>query len=150
MTVNVEYNIMWEKQTKLQALVDILNEQPGTDKQNVFSDGPEAVSIDEKRKLVDSLRQFSTMGTELYSQQNLKELTENLNTIVDIASRLVTEYGDVTDKVTAGRHMKLIQEALKVFKQDAACVQQFIKSRSPKEIGNIWKQVLLEKEDFYL
>ena len=122
MTVNVEYNIMWEKQTKLQALVDILNEQPGTDKQNVFGDGPEAVSIDEKRKLVDSLRQFSTMGTELYSQQNLKELTENLNTIVDIASRLVTEYGDVTDKVTAGRHMKLIQEALKVFKQDAEAV----------------------------
>ena len=122
MTVNVEYNIMWEKQIKLQALVDILNEQPGTDKQNVFSDGPEAVSIDEKRKLVDSLRQFSTMGTELYSQQNLKELTENLNTIVDIASRLVTEYGDVTDKVTAGRHMKLIQEALKVFKQDAEAV----------------------------
>lgn len=122
MTVNVEYNIMWEKQSKLQALVDILNEQTGTEKQNVFSDGPEAVSIDEKRKLVDSLRQFSTMGTELYSQQNLKELTENLNTIVDIASRLVTEYGDVTDKVTAGRHMKLIQEALKVFKQDAEAV----------------------------
>lgn len=122
MTVNVEYNIMWEKQTKLQALVDILNEQTGTDKQNVFGDGPEQVSIEEKRKLVDSLRQFSTMGTELYGQQNLKELTENLNTIVDIASRLVTEYGDVTDKVTAGRHMKLIQEALKVFKQDAEAV----------------------------
>ena len=122
MTVNVEYNIMWEKQIKLQALVDILNEQTGTDKQNVFGDGPDQVSIEEKRKLVDSLRQFSTMGTELYGQQNLKELTENLNTIVDIASRLVTEYGDVTDKVTAGRHMKLIQEALKVFKQDAEAV----------------------------
>jgi len=122
MTVNVEYNIMWEKQSKLQALVDILNEQTGTDKQNVFGDGPEQVSIDEKRKLVDSLRQFSTMGTELYGQQNLKELTENLNTIVDIASRLVTEYGDVTDKVTAGRHMKLIQDSLKVFKQDAEAV----------------------------
>lgn len=122
MTVNVEYNNMWEKQTKLQALVDILNEQTGTDKQNVFGDRPDQVSIEEKRKLVDSLSQFSTMGTELYSQQNLKELTENLNTIVDIASRLVTEYGDVTDKVTAGRHMKLIQEALKVFKQDAELV----------------------------
>lgn len=122
MTVNVEYNIMWEKQSKLQALVDILNEQTSTEKQTVFSDGPEKVAVAEKRKLVDSLKQFSTMGTELYSQQNLKELTENLNTIVDIASRLVTEYGDVTDKVTASRHMKLIQEALKVFKQDAEAV----------------------------
>ena len=52
MTVNVEYNIMWEKQSKLQALVDILNEQPSTEKQNVFSDGPEKVAIEEKRKLV--------------------------------------------------------------------------------------------------
>ena len=84
MTVNVEYNIMWEKQSKLQALIDILNEQTSTEKQNVFSDGPDQVSIDEKRKLTDSLRQFSAMGNELYSQQNLKELTENLNTIVDI------------------------------------------------------------------
>ena len=113
---------MWEKGNKLQAIYDILNEQTGTEKQTVFSEGPAEVSIDEKRKLVDSLRQFTAMGTEVYSERNLEELTANLNTIVDIASRLVTEYGDVTDKVTAGRHMKLIQEALKTFKQDAEAV----------------------------
>ena len=113
---------MWEKGIKLQAIVDILNEQSSTEKQTVFSEGPAEVSIDEKRKLVDSLKQFSTMGTEIYGESNLAELTANLNTIVDIASRLVTEYGDVTDKVTASRHMKLIQDALKVFKQDAEAV----------------------------
>jgi hypothetical protein len=113
---------MWEKGIKLQAIVDILNEQSGTEKQTVFSEGPAEVSIDEKRKLVNSLKQFSTMGTEIYGEHNLAELTTNLNTIVDIASRLVTEYGDVTDKVTASRHMKLIQDALKVFKQDAEAV----------------------------
>ena len=114
---------MWEKGIKLQAIVDILNEQSSTEKQTVFSDnGPDEVSIDEKRKLVNSLKQFSMMGTEIYGESNLAELTANLNTIVDIASRLVTEYGDVTDKVTASRHMKLIQDALKVFKQDAEAV----------------------------
>jgi len=118
MTVNVEYNIMWEKQSKLQAIVDILNEQTTT-KQTVFSEAPAAVSIDEKRKLVNSLKEFSQMGIEIYSERNLEELTMNLNTIVDIASRLVVEYGDVTDKVTSSRHMKLIQDALKVFKSDA-------------------------------
>jgi hypothetical protein len=121
MTENAGYN-MWEKGKKLQAIYDILNEQTGTEKQTVFSEGPAEVSIDEKRKLVDSLRQFTAMGTEVYSERNLEELTANLNTIVDIASRLVTEYGDVTDKVTASRHMKLIQEALKTFKQDAESV----------------------------
>jgi hypothetical protein len=110
---------MWEKQSKLQAIVDILNEQTDAKKQTVFGDGPISVSIDEKRKLVDALKQFSQMGTEVYSERNLEELTTTLNDIVDIASRLVTEYGDVTDKVTASRHMKLIQDALKVFKQDA-------------------------------
>lgn len=121
MTVNVEYNNMWTKQSKLQAIVDILNEQ-STEKKTVFSDGPEKVSTDEKRQLVKALKQFTQMGTAVYSEQNLSGLTENLNTIVDIASRLVTEYGDVTDKVTASRHMKLIQEALKTFKQDAEAV----------------------------
>ena len=119
MTVNVEYNIMWEKQSKLQAIVDILNEQTDPKKQTVFNDAPAAVSIDEKRKLVNSLKEFSQMGIEIYSERNLEELTTNLNTIVDIASRLVIEYGDVTDKVTSSRHMKLIQDALKVFKSDA-------------------------------
>ena len=118
MTVNVEYNIMWEKQSKLQAIVDILNEQTTT-KQTVFGEGTVQVSIEEKRKLVDALKQFTIMGKDVYSERNLEELTENLNNIVEIASRLVTEYGDVTDKVTASRHMKLIQEALKIFKQDA-------------------------------
>ena len=113
---------MWEKGTKLQAIVNILNEQSSTEKQTVFSEVPAEVSIDEKRKLVNSLKQFSAMGTEVYGERNLEELTSNLNTIVDIASRLVTEYGDVTDKVTASRHMKLIQEALKTFKQDAEAV----------------------------
>lgn len=118
MTVNVEYNIMWEKQSKLQAIVDILNEQTTT-KQTVFSEGPAAVSIDEKRKLLNSLNEFSQMGIEIYSERNLEELTMNLNTIVDIASRLVAENGDVTDKVTSSRHMKLSQDALKVFKSAA-------------------------------
>lgn len=127
---------MWEKGIKLQAIVDILNEQSSTEKQTVFGDGPAAVSIDEKRKLVNSLKQFTEMGSEIYGEHNLADLTTNLNTIVDIASRLVTEYGDVTDKVTASRHMKLIQEALKTFKQDAEAVT-LASTRMKESFGDI-------------
>jgi glycosyltransferase involved in cell wall biosynthesis len=35
------------------------------------------------------------------------------------------------------------------FKQDAACIQEFVKSRSPEAIGNIWKQILLKRENIY-
>ena len=71
MTVNVEYNIMWEKQSKLQAIVDILNEQTTT-KQTVFGEGTVQVSIEEKRKLVDALKQFTIMGKDVYSERNLE------------------------------------------------------------------------------
>jgi glycosyltransferase involved in cell wall biosynthesis len=53
-------------------------------------------------------------------------------------------YEDYAQKIVANT------SNIEVFKQDAACVQHFIKSRSPKKIGNIWKHVLLEKGDFYL
>ena len=112
---------MWEKGIKLQAIVDLLNEADTT-KQTVFSDQPAKVTRREKRQLVNSLQEFSQMGAEIYSESNLAELTENLNTIVAIATRILTEHGDLTDKLTAGRHMKLIEDSLKVFKQDAEAV----------------------------
>jgi len=112
---------MWEKGIKLQAIVDLLNESDTT-KQTVFSDQPAKVTRREKRQLVNSLQEFSQMGSEIYSESNLTELTENLNTIVAIATRILTEHGDLTDKLTAGRHMKLIEDSLKVFKQDAEAV----------------------------
>jgi hypothetical protein len=112
---------MWEKGIKLQAIVDLLNEADTT-KQTVFSDQQAKVTTREKRQLVNSLKQFSQMGADIYSERNLAELTENLNTIVGIATRILAEHGDLTDKLTAGRHMKLIEDSLKVFKQDAEAV----------------------------
>lgn len=101
---------------KLQILRDLLKE----DKTTVFSaDQPQPVSADEKRAFMESLRQFSQLGESVYGRNNLEEITERLNHMVETATRLVSESGDITEKIGGSRHMKYINEAMKEFKKSA-------------------------------
>jgi len=101
---------------KLQILRNLLNE----DKTTVFSaDQPQPVSADEKRAFMESLRQFSQLGESVYGRNNLEEITERLNHMVETATRLVSESGDITEKIGGSRHMKYINEAMKEFKKSA-------------------------------
>jgi len=101
---------------KLQLLRDLLKE----DKTTVFSaDQPQPVSADEKRAFMESLRQFSQLGESVYGRNNLEEITEQLNRMVETATRLVSESGDITEKIGGSRHMKYINEAMKEFKKSA-------------------------------
>jgi hypothetical protein len=101
---------------KLQILRNLLNE----DKTTVFSaDQPQPVSADEKRAFMESLKQFSQLGESVYGRNNLEEITERLNHMVETATRLVSESGDITEKIGGSRHMKYINEAMKEFKKSA-------------------------------
>ena len=101
---------------KLQILRNLLNE----DKTTVFSaDQPQPVSADEKRTFMESLKQFSQLGESVYGRNNLEEITERLNHMVETATRLVSESGDVAEKIGGSRHMKYINEAMKEFKKSA-------------------------------
>lgn len=101
---------------KLQLLRDLLKE----DKTTVFSvDQPQPVSADEKRAFMESLRQFSQLGESVYGRNNLEEITEQLNRMVETATRLVSESGDITEKIGGSRHIKYINEAMKEFKKSA-------------------------------
>jgi hypothetical protein len=101
---------------KLQLLKDLLKEEKTT----VFSsDQPQPVSADEKRAFMESLKQFSQLGESVYGRNNLEEITERLNHMVETATRLVSESGDITEKIGGSRHMKYINEAMKEFKKSA-------------------------------
>jgi len=104
------------KQPNLTRLINILNE----DKQTVFSDEqPEPVSVQEKREFAESLKSFSQLGESIYGRGNLEQITERINKIVGTATKLVSESGDVTEKIGGSRHMKYITEALKEFNKSA-------------------------------
>ncbi len=114
---NVGYNMGTFKQPNLNKIFSILNEE----KQTVFSeDQIQPVSTDEKRAFMESLRSFSQLGESVYGRHDLESITERLNRMVEIGTRLVSEAGDVTEKIGGSRHMKYINEAMKEFKKSAA------------------------------
>jgi ABC-type transporter Mla subunit MlaD len=52
--------------------------------------------------------------------QRLQEAVERISKVVDTANRLVTESDDdLVEKVATGRHVKLMESALKAFQQSA-------------------------------
>jgi hypothetical protein len=102
---------------KLETLKKLLYEMDS--KKNVFQEQPEPLSVDEKRAFMESLKQFSQLGESVYGRNNLEEITERLNHMVETATRLVSESGDITEKIGGSRHMKYINEAMKEFKKSA-------------------------------
>lgn len=74
---------------------------------------------EEKAELVNAMKNFSTMGKTVYSNKNLKEVTENVRDIIERTDRLMQENGDWFDSVTTKRNMKTIHEAYKTFESTA-------------------------------
>ena len=105
--------------SKLQTLRDLLYEQET--KKTVFSEKEAPLSVDEKRAFAEALKTFSTMAETVMSRgQKLQATVEQVTKMVETASKLVGESGeDVVEKVAAGRHVKLMESALKAFQQSA-------------------------------
>ena len=98
-----------------------LGEQANPQKQTVFSQKEQPVSIEEKREFANALNSFSTMAETIAARgQRLQEAVERISKVVDTANRLVTESDDdLVEKVATGRHVKLMESALKAFQQSA-------------------------------
>lgn len=105
--------------SKLQTLRELLYEQDT--KKTVFSEKEAPLSIEEKKAFAEALNTFSTMSETVMARgQRLQEAVERVTKMVETANRLVNESGDdLVEKVAAGRHMKLIEGALKDFQRSA-------------------------------
>ena len=102
--------------SKLKIIQDLLREE----KQTVFSEQPQPVSLEEKIAFQKALKTFSVMGESVYGTGKLKEVVENISKVVETANRLVTEESeDLVDNVSAGRQFKGITAALNEFKKSA-------------------------------
>ena len=85
----------------------------------VESEQQPTMTKEEKAELVSAMKNFSKMGETVYSNKNLKEVTENVRGIIERTERLMQENGDWFDAVTTKRNMKTIQEAYKTFESTA-------------------------------
>jgi hypothetical protein len=119
MMENVGYNNM--KKSNLDIVRNLWLGEEATPKQTVFSEKEQPISIDDKRAFAEALNSFSAMAETIAARgQRLQEAVQRVTKVVETANRLVTESDDdLVEKVAAGRHMKLIEGALKDFQRSA-------------------------------
>ena len=102
---------------KMQIIRDLVNED--VSKQTVFSEGPAPLTSEQKHMFIEACKTFSQMGENVYSSGKLKEIVERITSIVEIASQLVTEEGEMVDSISANRQLKGTKVALKDFQKSA-------------------------------
>ena len=109
------------KKSNLEIVRNLWLGEQAEPKKTVFSGQQEPVSIDDKRAFAEALNSFSAMAETIAARgQRLQEAVQRVTKVVETANRLVTESDDdLVEKVAAGRHMKLIEGALKDFQRSA-------------------------------
>lgn len=109
--------------SKLQTLRDLLYERDmNLNKETVFSEKEAPLSIDDKKALAANLAEFSNMAETLRARgQRLEEAVSRITKMVETANRMIQESDDdMVEKVAAGRHMKMVEMALKEMQKSAS------------------------------
>jgi len=100
-------------------LKDLLNEM--TIAGGVVSESPWVKNEEEKpsvnvKELVESIRNFNSIGESIYGKGSLKEVAESLSSIAEgAAQHTLSEVDDMFDKVTVSRNMKELTGLSKQF-----------------------------------
>ena len=95
-------------------LYKLLNENFGQDKEKP------AITSEQKKSFTEAVGNYHSMGESIYRNSSLREITEKLGEIVNIAEALTLQESEHWfDNVTTSRHMKQLKEAYKVFEKTA-------------------------------
>ncbi|KKQ97573.1 MAG: hypothetical protein UT24_C0046G0005 [Candidatus Woesebacteria bacterium GW2011_GWB1_39_12] len=85
-----------------------------------WTDQGKGLSTEEKRSFLEAISKFNEFGKSIYRESNLKELAESIGKIVETASHItVSESEGTFDSVSVGRHMKSLNESMKLFGKTA-------------------------------
>jgi len=78
------------------------------------------MTSEDRTSFLEAVANFHKLGEMIYSSSKLKEVTATLKNVVENAEKLtVTESEHWFDNVTVSRHMKQINEAMKIFEKTA-------------------------------
>ena len=124
-------------------LKDLLKEMRITG--GMISESPWAKKEEEKpsinvNKLVESIRNFNSIGESIYGKGSLKEIAESLSSIAEgAAQHTLSETEDMFDKVTVSRNMKELTGLYKQFGKVASEANSLQERMSGlyEDMGNI-------------
>ena len=105
--------------SKLQTLRDLLYEKQ--QKETVFGEQPQPLSLEEKRAFAEGLNSFSAMTETLRARgERLKEAVNQISKMVETAGRMITESDDdMVEKVSAKRHLEYVNKAMAEMQKSA-------------------------------
>ena len=83
------------------------------------TDKPE-MSKEEKRSFLEAVANFHKLGEMVYSNAKLQEVTTTLKSVMEQAEKVTMKESEHWfDNVTVSRHMKQMNEAMKIFEKTA-------------------------------
>jgi len=81
---------------------------------------PEELTSEQKKAFMKAVAEYHKLGEAVYRNSTLRETTETLREIAQVAEQLtLSESEHWFDNVTVSRHMKQMNEAMKVFEKTA-------------------------------
>jgi len=80
----------------------------------------EKMTKEQKKSFLEAVSNFHKLGEMVYAKNGLVEVTETLKSVVEQAEKMtIDESEHWFDNVTVSRHMKQMNEAMKVFEKTA-------------------------------
>ena len=80
----------------------------------------EKMTKEQKKSFLEAVSNFHKLGEMIYSNARLQEVTDTLKSVVEQAEKMtIAETEHWFDNVTTSRHMKQMNEAMKVFEKTA-------------------------------
>ena len=80
----------------------------------------EKMTKEQKKSFLEAVSNFHKLGEMIYSNATLQEVTTTLKSVVEQAEKMtIAETEHWFDNVTTSRHMKQMNEAMKVFEKTA-------------------------------
>lgn len=83
-------------------------------------DKEEKMTKEQKKSFLEAVSNFHKLGEMVYANNRLVEVTKTLKSVVEQAEKMtIAETEHWFDNVTTSRHMKQMNEAMKVFEKTA-------------------------------
>jgi division protein CdvB (Snf7/Vps24/ESCRT-III family) len=80
----------------------------------------EKMSVEDRKSFLEAVANFHKLGEMIYSNAKLQEVTKTLQSVMERAEKVtMSESEHWFDNVTVSRHMKQMNEAMKVFEKTA-------------------------------
>ena len=80
----------------------------------------EKMSVEERQSFLEAVANFHKLGEMIYSNAKLQEVTKTLQSVMERAEKVTMKESEHWfDNVTVSRHMKQMNEAMKVFEKTA-------------------------------